>query len=144
MNHKTRVFVNGCFDVLHYGHIYLLRYAYELACNEVVVAINSDESIKRLKGNDRPINREFYRAETIASIRYVSRVIIFNEDNPCEVLKKLCEEGNAPHFIVKGYEYIKKEDQLPEIDIINQYGIVLAFVPHIHQLSTSEILSRAQ
>lgn len=97
------VFTNGCFDLLHIGHIELLKFAKSLG-NYLIVAINSDDSVKKLKGFSRPINNEITRKTILESIKYVDEVIIFNEDTPLEVIKKL-----QPNIIVKGGDY-KKED----------------------------------
>lgn len=97
------IFTNGCFDLLHIGHIELLKFAKSLG-NYLIVAINSDDSVKRLKGLSRPINNEITRKTILESIKYVDEVVIFNEDTPLEVIKKL-----QPNIIVKGGDY-KKED----------------------------------
>ena len=80
MNNKV-IFTNGCFDILHIGHIRLLKYAKSLG-NYLIVGLNSDESIKRLKGYDRPFNKIEYRKEVIESIKWVDEVKIFTEDTP--------------------------------------------------------------
>ena len=97
------IFTNGCFDLLHIGHIELLKFAKSLG-NYLIVAINSDDSVKRLKGLSRPINNEITRKTILESIKYVDEVVIFNEDTPLEVIKK-----SQPNIIVKGGDY-KKED----------------------------------
>ena len=97
------VLTNGCLDLLHIGHIELLKFAKSLG-NYLIVAINSDDSVKRLKGLSRPINNEITRKTILESIKYVDEVVIFNEDTPLEVIKKL-----QPNIIVKGGDY-KKED----------------------------------
>lgn len=100
---KNIIFTNGCFDLLHIGHIELLKYAKSLG-NYLVVAINSDNSVKKIKGPSRPINNELTRKIILESIRYVDEVIIFDEDTPLEIIKKI-----QPQIIVKGGDY-KKED----------------------------------
>ncbi|EAK0493601.1 D-glycero-beta-D-manno-heptose-7-phosphate kinase [Campylobacter lari] len=97
------VFTNGCFDIMHYGHIKYLEKAKKLG-DILVVGLNSDESIKRLKGNSRPINLEFQRACMLASMYFVDYVVIFNEDTPYELIEFL-----KPDVLVKGADYKDKE-----------------------------------
>ena len=98
-----KVFTNGCFDLLHIGHIELLKYAKGLG-DYLVVGINSDNSVKKLKGQNRPINNEYTRKLILESIKYVDEVIVFDEQTPLELIKKI-----QPQLIVKGGDY-KKED----------------------------------
>ncbi|HEC1756420.1 TPA: D-glycero-beta-D-manno-heptose-7-phosphate kinase [Campylobacter lari] len=97
------VFTNGCFDIMHYGHIKYLEKAKKLG-DILVVGLNSDESVKRLKGNSRPINLEFQRACMLASMYFVDYVVIFNEDTPYELIEFL-----KPDVLVKGSDYKGKE-----------------------------------
>ncbi|EFO9214082.1 D-glycero-beta-D-manno-heptose-7-phosphate kinase [Campylobacter lari] len=97
------VFTNGCFDIMHYGHIKYLEKAKKLG-DILVVGLNSDESVKRLKGNSRPINLEFQRACMLASMYFVDYVVIFNEDTPYELIEFL-----KPDILVKGADYKGKE-----------------------------------
>ncbi|EAK9869833.1 D-glycero-beta-D-manno-heptose-7-phosphate kinase [Campylobacter lari] len=97
------VFTNGCFDIMHYGHIKYLEKAKKLG-DILVVGLNSDESVKRLKGNSRPINLEFQRACMLASMYFVDYVVIFNEDTPYELIEFL-----KPDVLVKGADYKDKE-----------------------------------
>ena len=97
-----KVFTNGCFDVLHRGHIELLSYCASIG--EVLVGLNSDKSVKRLKGNDRPVNNEKDRKLILESIRYVNEVIVFEEDTPYELIKIL-----KPDLIVKGGDYLPND-----------------------------------
>jgi D-beta-D-heptose 7-phosphate kinase/D-beta-D-heptose 1-phosphate adenosyltransferase len=102
MQDKSLVFTNGCFDIIHSGHIALLAYCAKFG--RVVVGLNSDESIKKLKGNTRPINSELDRKVVLESIRFVDEVIIFDQDTPLTLIRKL-----KPTLIVKGGDY-RKED----------------------------------
>lgn len=97
-----KVFTNGCFDVLHRGHIELLSYCANIG--EVIVGLNSDKSVRRLKGNSRPINNQDDRRIILESIKYVSEVIVFEEDTPYELIKIL-----KPDLIVKGGDYLPNE-----------------------------------
>jgi len=93
-----KVFTNGCFDILHKGHVELLAYCKSLG--HVTVGLNSDDSVKRLKGSSRPINTESDRKRILEAICYVDEVVIFGEDTPYELLLRL-----KPDVIVKGGDY---------------------------------------
>lgn len=97
-----KVFTNGCFDVLHVGHVELLKYCSTLG--EVFVGLNSDESVRRLKGPTRPFNNERNRLAILESIKYVNRVYIFEEDTPYNLIKSI-----GPDLIVKGGDYKPEE-----------------------------------
>jgi len=92
------VFTNGCFDVLHRGHLDLLKYCKKLGT--VVVGLNSDASVKRLKGESRPLNSDKDRKYLLDSLVFVDKVIIFNEDTPYNLIKEI-----NPDIIVKGGDY---------------------------------------
>lgn len=98
MNAKKLVFTNGCFDILHVGHVKLLEYCSTLG--EVVVGLNSDASVKRLKGANRPVNDQDSRKTVLESLRFVSQVLIFDEDTPYNLISVL-----KPDWIVKGGDY---------------------------------------
>ena len=100
-----KVFTNGCFDIVHVGHLKLLEECRRVAgpANEygrIIVGLNSDASIKRLKGTGRPVNNEKDRKYFLESIKFVSEVIIFDEDTPYELIKEV-----EPHMIIKGGDY---------------------------------------
>ncbi len=112
---KKSVFTNGCFDILHRGHIELLKYCETLG--DVIVGLNSDESIRRLKGDHRPVNSQDDRKALLQAIKYVDRVIVFEEDTPYNLIKK-----TTPDIIVKGGDYKKEEvigSDLCEVIIFN-------------------------
>jgi len=92
------VFTNGCFDILHKGHVELLAYCKSLG--RVTVGLNSDDSVKRLKGLSRPLNNESDRKRILEALRYVDEVVIFEENTPYELIRRL-----KPDFIVKGGDY---------------------------------------
>lgn len=96
------VFTNGCFDIMHRGHLELLEYCKSLGY--VIVGLNSDESVKILKGANRPINCQEDRKYILESIKFVDEVIIFNENTPINLIKSI-----NPDIIVKGGDYKKKE-----------------------------------
>ena len=109
------IFTNGCFDILHRGHIELLRFCKTLGV--VVVGINSDESIKRIKGEDRPIVHSDDRKVMLESLRFVDEVIVFVEDTPINLIKTL-----QPDIIVKGGDYSQESvvgSDLCEVIIFN-------------------------
>lgn len=93
------VFTNGCFDLIHRGHIELLKFSKSLG-SRVIVGLNSDESVKKLKGVERPVNNQEDRKLILESLRYVDEVVIFNEETPYNLIKKI-----KPNIIVKGGDY---------------------------------------
>ena len=97
------IFTNGCFDIIHRGHLELLKFCKRLG-STVVVGINSDASIKKLKGETRPINNQEDRVFMLESLRYVDKVIVFEEETPYNLIKKI-----KPDTIVKGSDYKKEE-----------------------------------
>lgn len=96
---ESCVFANGCFDILHAGHFHLLKYCRSLG-GKVIIGLNSDQSVKKLKGEKRPYNNENIRKQNLLSLPWVDEVIIFNEDTPLKLIEKL-----KPKYIVKGDEY---------------------------------------
>lgn len=96
---KMIVFTNGCFDILHRGHLELLKFCKENG-NTVIVGLNSDASVKRLKGINRPINSQEDRKYFLESLKFVDKVVVFNEDTPYNLIKKL-----QPNLIIKGGDY---------------------------------------
>jgi rfaE bifunctional protein nucleotidyltransferase chain/domain len=109
------VFTNGCFDILHRGHIELLKYSSSLG--RVVVGLNSDASVKLLKGSGRPFNTETDRKAVLESIRYVSEVVIFNEETPMRLIEQI-----QPRYIVKGGDYLPENvvgNNISEVKIFN-------------------------
>ncbi len=103
LQNKKVVFTNGCFDILHTGHIKLLKEAKSLG-DILIVGLNTDYSIKKLKGDKRPIKNEKTRSIILESIKFVDFVILFNESSPIKLIKKI-----KPDVLVKGSEYNKKE-----------------------------------
>ena len=97
------IFTNGCFDILHRGHVELLNYCKQIG-GKVVVAINSDASIKRLKGESRPFYSQEDRKFMLESCKYVDEVVVFGEDTPYRLINEI-----KPDIIVKGGDYKKQE-----------------------------------
>ncbi len=128
-----RVFVNGGFDVLHIGHIRLLKYA--ATHGQLTVAINSDASIKKLKGPYRPVNPEAERKEILESFRFVHEVVIFNEPDPTTLLIALFMRGEGPSVVVKGYEYANRP--FPERNMLEEHECRILYHEQIPNRSTT-------
>ncbi|MBZ4684204.1 MAG: rfaE bifunctional protein [Fusobacteriales bacterium] len=133
---KTVVFTNGCFDILHVGHLRYLQEAKELG-DILIVGVNSDESVSRLKGPTRPINKQNDRAEMLAGLKPVDYTVIFTEDTPVEIIDEL-----KPSIHVKGGDY-KKED-LPETPIVEKNGGKVIILSLIQGKSTTNIVKKIQ
>lgn len=128
------VFTNGCFDLLHPGHIESLRYAKEQG-DILVVGLNSDESIRRLKGKERPIIKEELRIKSLLACRYVDYVVVFEEDTPENIIRAL-----KPDVIVKGEDW--KGKKVAGEEFIKKYDGKLVFAPLIENISTTEIIRK--
>ena len=100
---KTIVFTNGCFDLLHKGHIDLLTVASKYG-DKLIVGINSDESVRKLKGEDRPVEDQKTRKKNLLKIKYVDDVYVFEESTPLNIIKSIC-----PDVLVKGADYTVPE-----------------------------------
>jgi D-glycero-beta-D-manno-heptose 1-phosphate adenylyltransferase len=111
---KKIVFTNGCFDILHSGHISYLNEAKSLG-DILVVALNSDQSVKRLKGESRPINNEQDRKYVLENLKAIDRVFIFNEDTPLNLIKEI-----SPQILVKGGDWTP--DQIVGSDFVLKNG----------------------
>lgn len=133
---KTVVFTNGCYDILHAGHVASLEMAKQLG-DYLIVAVNADSSIKRLKGMHRPINHLEHRMKVIAGLGVVDWVIPFEEDTPEHLLHLL-----QPDFLVKGSDY--QLDQVVGADIVRAYGGEVRIVKHDIAVSSSSIIQRLQ
>lgn len=134
LNGKRVVFTNGCFDILHAGHVAYLQQAKRLG-DYLIVAINDDESVSRLKGPGRPINNVAQRLAVLASLSVVNWVIAFADDTPERLLKKL-----KPDILVKGGDYTV--DQVVGADIVYAYGGEVRVLGVIKDISTSLIIER--
>jgi D-beta-D-heptose 7-phosphate kinase/D-beta-D-heptose 1-phosphate adenosyltransferase len=135
--HGLRIgFTNGCFDILHRGHVKLLAEA-RAACDRLVVGLNSDASTSRLKGKNRPINPAEGRAEVLAALEAVDLVVVFEEDTPLELIKRV-----RPGVLVKGADY-KREDVVGR-EVVEAGGGDVLLVGLVPGHSTSAIVKRAQ
>lgn len=133
---KKIVFTNGCFDILHRGHVSYLSEAKSLG-DILWLGLNSDSSVKKLKGESRPINPEEDRAAVLLALRFVDYVTLFSQDTPVELLHLM-----RPHIHVKGGDY-KKED-LPEYPVVKQYGGDVFILSFVEGKSTSSIIQKAR
>lgn len=115
------VAVNGCFDILHADHVDLFQFAKTWG-DKLIVGINSDESIKRLKGADRPFNSQVARAKVLKSIRYIDDVLIFEENDACAFLEHV-----KPHIVVKGSDYTIDTINQKERNIVEKNGGIFVF-----------------
>ena len=131
--HKI-VFTNGCFDILHIGHARYLYHARELG-DCLIVAVNSDSSVRSIKGPERPVINENERAEMIAALGCVDMVVLFEEDTPYEIIKQL-----VPQILVKGKDW--REEDIVGADIVKNAGGEVKRIPFIEGSSTTDIINR--
>ncbi len=128
------VFTNGCFDILHLGHIDYLSKASDLG-NVLIIGLNSDMSVKKIKGKSRPVNDENSRKMILASLSFVDAVILFDEETPYELIKFI-----NPDVLVKGSDY--KPDDIVGADIIKANGGKIITIDLVPGYSTSAIEKR--
>ncbi|MFZ4686492.1 MAG: D-glycero-beta-D-manno-heptose-7-phosphate kinase [Hyphomonadaceae bacterium] len=129
-------FTNGCFDILHAGHVVLLRQAAQ-TCDRLIVALNTDASVSALKGPDRPVQSENVRASVMAAIKGVDAVILFGEATPLEAIREL-----QPDVLVKGADYA--EDQIVGADIVKARGGRIVRVGLIDGQSTTRVIEKSR
>lgn len=133
-NGKKIVFTNGCFDILHRGHAEYLEQAKSLG-DLLVVGVNSDESVKRLKGDDRPINNESDRAFMLDKLKPVDLVTIFTEDTPFNLISEV-----IPDVLVKGGDW--KEVDIVGSDVVKGHGGKVISLKFVDSYSTTSIIDR--
>ena len=131
---KKIVFTNGCFDILHPGHARYLYAARELG-DHLIVAVNSDRSVKAIKGPKRPVLTEQVRAEMLAALSFVDSVVIFDEDDPFKVIQYL-----LPNVLVKGGDW--SEDNIIGADVVKKAGGEVKRIPFITGFSTTELIEK--
>ena len=129
---KTIVFTNGCFDLLHAGHVKYLQKARRLG-DLLVLGLNSDSSIRRLKGEKRPLLDEIERAQILAALDCIDYVVIFEEDTPLELITAL-----KPQILVKGGDYLP--DEVVGKDIVESLGGRVELVTFVDGKSTTSII----
>lgn len=133
-NGKKIVFTNGCFDILHRGHVEYLSKAAAFG-DVMVVGLNTDASVKRLKGPSRPVNDEYARAFVLAGLEFVSAVVLFDEDTPYNLIKKV-----QPDFLVKGSDY--KPENIVGYDIVTAKGGKVVTVDLVEGFSTTKTIEK--
>ncbi len=131
---KRIVFTNGCFDLLHPGHMRYLYAARQMG-DYLVVAVNTDRSVKIIKGANRPIQSQDERTEVLAALSFVDAVVLFDEDNPLKVIRHL-----VPNVLVKGGDWT--EDKIIGADVVREAGGVVKSLPFVTGYSTSAILDK--
>jgi len=134
---KHRIaFTNGCFDILHRGHIHYLSRARD-AADILIVGLNADESVRRLKGINRPVNDQQARAEVLASLLFVDYVIVFHEDTPINLITAI-----RPDLLIKGGDY--KPEDIVGASEVKAYGGRVLTIPLLEGYSTSDMIDRMQ
>ncbi len=131
---KSIIFTNGCFDILHSGHIDYLKKTKELG-NILIIGINSDESIKKIKQQNRPINKLLDRIIVLNSIKYVDYVVPFNEETPENLIKII-----KPDVLTKGGDWNKKD--VVGSAFVKSYGGRTVIIPYIKGKSTTNTIKR--
>ena len=132
-NKNHIVFTNGCFDILHLGHIDYLYKASNLG-DKLIVGVNTDKSVQQIKGNNRPINDESSRVSILASLSFVDAVVLFNEHTPMQLIKLI-----KPNTLVKGGDYIIKD--IIGSDFVISNGGNVKIIPFLKGYSTSRIIN---
>jgi D-beta-D-heptose 7-phosphate kinase / D-beta-D-heptose 1-phosphate adenosyltransferase len=129
-------FTNGCFDILHPGHVKVLTAA-RAACDRLIVGLNSDASVQRLKGEDRPVQNERARAEVLAALEAVDLVVIFEEDTPIDLITEI-----KPNVLVKGGDYTR--EQVVGHEVVEAAGGMVVLVDILQGFSTTALVNRAR
>jgi len=128
------VFTNGCFDILHRGHVEYLAQAAEMG-KHLIIGLNTDNSVKKLKGESRPVQDEISRALILSSLLFVDAVILFDEDTPSELIKEI-----KPDILVKGKDY--KPEEIAGYDTVISSGGRVETVELVADYSTTTILNK--
>ena len=133
---KSIVFTNGCFDILHIGHVRYLKESAKFA-DIMIIGLNSDSSVKRLKGETRPINNESDRAELLSELGFVDYVVIFEEDSPVNLLDEI-----KPDIYTKGADYTL--ETLPEAPTVLKNGGRVEFIDLVVGKSTTNVIKKIE
>lgn len=131
---KTVVTTNGCFDILHVGHVRYLEKTKTFG-DYLIVLLNSDKSVKSIKGPSRPVNNEMDRAEILSALRCVDYVVLFDEDSPRNLLDEM-----KPDVYTKGADYTL--ETLPEADIMKKNGTRVEFIDFVEGKSTTKTIEK--
>ena len=133
-NKMKVAFTNGCFDILHLGHLEILTKSKEFG-DRLIVGVNSDESVRKLKGEERPINDFQTRSNMLASFSFVDYVVEFSDDTPKKLIQII-----KPDFLIKGGDYKKKD--IVGNDIVSSYGGETIIIPLIDGLSSTNTINK--
>jgi rfaE bifunctional protein nucleotidyltransferase chain/domain len=131
---KRIVFTNGCFDIIHLGHIDYLSKAADLG-EVLIVGLNSDASVRRIKGLNRPLNDQIARATVLASLYFIDAVVLFDEDTPYQLIQTV-----QPDILVKGGDYRPKD--IVGYDVVKAKGGKVYIIDFLHGYSTSSLLEK--
>lgn len=131
---KKIAFTNGCFDILHYGHIKYLEKAKRLA-DILIVAVNSDSSVKKIKGNGRPVNNQFARVGVLSALSLIDYLVIFNEDTPLKLIKLI-----KPDVLIKGGDW--KVESIAGAEIVKSYDGKVVTIPYLNGYSTTRLIEK--
>ncbi len=134
MEGKTVVFTNGCFDILHSGHVFYLREAKSQG-DILILGLNSDTSVRRLKGENRPVNPEEDRAIVISELKSIDYVVIFEEDTPLDLITDV-----VPDKLVKGGDY--KPEEVVGKELVEKNGGEVVIIPFVDGKSTTNIIKK--
>ena len=131
---KTVVVTNGCFDILHVGHVRYLQKTKSFA-DYLIVLLNSDKSVKAIKGESRPINTELNRAEILCALSCVDFVVLFDENSPADLIDEI-----KPDVYTKGADYTM--ETLPEADIMRKNNTRVEFIEFVEGKSTTNLINK--
>jgi rfaE bifunctional protein nucleotidyltransferase chain/domain len=131
---ETVVFTNGCFDLLHLGHVDYLEKARELG-DRLIIGLNTDNSVSRFKGPERPLQDQDSRAQILASLQFVYLVVFFNEDTPFDLISAL-----IPNVLVKGSDYLA--ENIVGADVVKKAGGVVKTIDFVPGYSTTRIVEK--
>jgi len=131
---KKIVFTNGVFDIIHMGHVSYLRKARSLG-DVLVIGLNTDASVKRIKGPTRPINKQADRAGVLGALEMVDYIVLFSEETPARLIELV-----RPHILVKGADY--KIREIVGAEFVKSYGGAVKRIPLLSGRSTSQIISK--
>ncbi len=134
LKNQRIVFTNGCFDIIHRGHVEYLAQAANYG-NILVIGLNTDNSVRRIKGETRPLQDEMARAITLASFQFVNAVILFDEDTPYELIKRV-----QPDVLIKGSDY--SVEDIVGYDIVKAKGGEVVTIDFIEGYSTTSIIKK--
>lgn len=131
---KKIVFTNGCFDILHLGHIEYLAKAADQG-NVLIIGLNNDDSVRRIKGGGRPVNNEKARALTLAALKFVDAVVLFEQDTPLDLIRVV-----EPDVLVKGSDY--REETIVGADIVKARGGEVVTIDLVEGYSTTGLIDK--